>query len=58
MELLLEERMVIEAIDNKANSAKEISLSTGLSEGLVNNILEEFLNTILIMKYTRRFAML
>ncbi|GEM_PF-5205157 len=43
MDLLLSQRIVLEAIANKADSIDKIIKSTGLSKSIVNNIIPDFL---------------
>ena len=43
MDLLLSQRIVLEAISNKADTIEKIKKSTGLSRSIVSNIIPEFL---------------
>ncbi|WP_372654860.1 hypothetical protein [Halobacteriovorax sp.] len=50
MDLLLSQRIVLEAISNKADTIEKIVKSTGLSKSMINNIIPEFL-LLNIIKY-------
>ncbi|PIK14644.1 hypothetical protein [Halobacteriovorax sp. JY17] len=57
MDLLLTERMVLEAIADQGRTIEEISESTGLKKVIINNILPEFLMKNIIQYKNKKYSL-